>query len=76
MTGEPTHTASKERIAAEVMFSSERTQLLTQSEVASPLHFQLCSARYTGLQMKSSRRSVSAINPFTTENTDDSRLQT
>ena len=48
-------------------------------ESAAPitLHFQLCSARYTALQMKNSVRNVSAISPFTTENnTDDSHLQT
>ena len=33
------------------------------------LHFQLCSAHYTALQMKNSRRSASAINPVITKNT-------
>ena len=40
------------------------------------LRFQLCSAHYTALQMKNSVGIISAINPVTTENTDDSRLQT
>ena len=40
------------------------------------LRFQLCSACYTELQKKNSVRIVSAINPVTTENTDDYRLQT
>ena len=40
------------------------------------IRFQLCSVRYTALQMKNSGRIVSTINPVTTENTDDSCLQT
>ena len=36
------------------------------------LCFQLCSAHYTALQMKNSVRIVSAINPVSTENMDDS----
>ena len=39
-------------------------------------HFQLCSARYNVSQTKNSVRIVSAINPDTTENTDNSSLQT
>ena len=42
-----------------------------ESEMAITLHFQLCSAGYTALQMKNSRRTTSAINPVTMENTDD-----
>ena len=51
---------------------------ITALKVQQPLHFtfQLCSARYTALQTKNSVRIISAINPVTTENTDDSRLQT
>ena len=49
MTGEPMHTASKERIAPEIMFLA--------------------------LQMKSNRRSASAINPVTMENMGDCPLQ-
>ena len=41
MTGEPTHTASKERMAPELMFSSERAPQLskTASKVQWPLRF-------------------------------------
>ena len=46
-----------------------------ESAATFTLRFQLCSARYTALQMKNSVRIVSAINPVTMENTDDSRLQ-
>ena len=46
-----------------------------ESIAAITLCFQLCSARYTALQMKNSVRIASAINPVTTENMDDSRLQ-
>ena len=131
MTGEPTHTTSKERMAPVLMFSSEHTSQLskTASKVQWPSHFdfsyvqpitqrhrrktveevplqqsshhenttihapptinyclvsaaaitlrfQPCSASYTALQTKNSVRIISAINPVTTENTDDSRLQT
>ena len=47
-----------------------------ESAVAITLCFQLCSVRYTALQTKNSVRIVSAISSVTTENTDDSRLQT
>ena len=122
MTGEPTHTASKERMVPELMFLSERApqlsktaskvqwplrfafsyvRLITQhyrqitveevplqqstrhkntmicvpptinycleSAAAITLRFQLCSARYTALQMKNSVRIVSAISPVTME---------
>ena len=43
-----------------------------KSAVAIALHFQLCSARYTVLQMKDGIRSASAINLVTTKNMDDS----
>ena len=72
MTGEPAHTASKEGIK----FSSERTPRLSITDlkggVSITLRFQLCSARYTVLQTKSSRRSASTINPVTMNNKDDS----
>ena len=38
-----------------------------KNEVAVELHFQLCSACYTALQTKNSRRSASAINAVTTK---------
>ena len=38
-----------------------------ESAVAITLHFQLCSARYTALQMKNSRRTASVINLVTTK---------
>ena len=46
-----------------------------ESAVAITLRLQPCSARYTALQTKNSVRIASAINPVTTENTDDSHLQ-
>ena len=80
MTGEPMHTASKEWMIPEVMFSTERMPQLsiTDLNVKWPLTllFQLCSAHFTALQMKNSRRSASAINPVTMENLDDFHLQT
>ena len=128
MTGEPTHTTSKERMVPELMLLSGRmpqlsyialkvqwplcftfsyvqpvTQRYRQKEVplqqsshhknmtirvpptinyclksvvAITLRFQLCSAHYTVLQTKDSVRIVSAINPVTMENADDSRIQT
>ena len=39
------------------------------------LRFQLCSAHFTTLQAKNSRRSTSVINLVTTENMDKSHLQ-
>ena len=62
MTGEPTHTASKQRMAPELMFSSEcPPQRSNTASKAIMLYFQLCSTRYTVLQMKNNRRSASAI---------------
>ena len=63
MTSEPTHTSSKERMAPELMFSSERTHQLsnTASKVQWPLCLAFsCAQPVTTLQMKSSRKSVSA----------------
>ena len=42
MTGEPTHTASKERMVPELMFSSERVPQLSQT--ASKMQWPLCFA--------------------------------
>ena len=53
MTGEPTHTISKERMAPALMFFSERVPQLSitlESEVAIMLRFQLCSACYAALR--------------------------
>ena len=64
MTGEPTHTASKERMVPEQMFClnsvcPKNQILLSKSHaVAIALRFQLCLARYKVLQMKNSRRSA------------------
>ena len=51
MTGEPMHTASKEKLVPELMFLSERTPQLSisDSQVKWPFnmyHFQLCLAHY------------------------------
>ena len=77
MTGEPAHTASKERRVPELMFSSEYVPQLSitdsKSEVAITLH--LFSAHHTALQTKHSIRSTSTTTPVPTENTDDSHLQ-
>ena len=55
MTGEPTHTASKERMMQKLMFLSEHAPQLTNIalKVQWPLRFaftQLCSVRYTRKQ--------------------------
>ena len=60
MTGEPTHTASKERMAPELMVSSEHAPQLSQTASKVQWRFQLCSARYTAPQTKNSKRSPSA----------------
>ena len=44
----------------------------TNNTVAITLHFQLCAACYTALQMKNTTRRISAINPVTMENSEDS----
>ena len=46
-----------------------------ESAAAIMLCFQLYPAHYTALQTKNSVRIISAINPVTTENMDNSRLQ-
>ena len=63
MTGEPTHTTSKERMAPELMFSSACAPTIKnsfESALANMLRFQLCSARYTALHTKNSRGSAFA----------------
>ena len=80
MTGEPTHITSKERMAPELMSSSKCVSQLSisASKVQQPLRFTFSYVQpitQTELQMKNSVRIVSAINPVTTENTDDSHLQ-
>ena len=45
MTGEHVHTTLKERIVPDLLFSSEFQVVITP-------RFQLCSASYTALQMK------------------------
>ena len=45
-----------------------------KSAAAIILRFRLCSVSYTALQTKNNVRIVSAINPVTMENTDDSRF--
>ena len=56
MTGEPTHTAPKERVTPELMFSSERAPQLsnTASKVQWPLCFTFSYAQpgYMMLQTK------------------------
>ena len=68
MTGEPTHTASKEITGA-------RTPAINyhlKSEVSITFHCQLCST-YTALQIKNCLKSTSesAIKVATMKNTDD-----
>ena len=78
MTGEPTHIASKERMAPEAMFLSERVSHLsiTNSKVKWPLRFAY-TYFHPVLQTKNkSIISASAINPVATENTDNSNMQT
>ena len=57
------------------ILSKHASQLSITDLVAIILRFQLCSAHYTVLQMKNSRRSASAINPVTMEIMDNSCLQ-
>ena len=64
------HAASNKRMVPEIMFSTEC--IPWQREVVI-IRF-ICShasVQYTALQMKSSARSISAINPDATENMDD-----
>ena len=62
MTGEPMHTASKERMAPELMSSSAPAiKNCFKSAVAIILRFQLCSARYTAPQTKNSRNASATI---------------
>ena len=58
MTGEPTHTASKERNGATPHYN-------LKSEVSITLHCQLYSTHYTTLQIKNYSKSTSAIHAYT-----------
>ena len=69
-TCEPVHTISKGKMA--FSFECMPHYQLPKNEVAITLHFQLCAAHYTALQMKNITRSDSIINPVTTVNTDNS----
>ena len=72
MTGKPMHTTSKERMVPELTFSSECTLQLSITDLKAKWQ----PIRYTALQVKNSRRSTSAINPVTMENTNTSHLKT
>ena len=64
MTGEPTHIASKERMAPELMFRLNvcpSYQNCFESAVAITLRFQLCSVCCTALQTKNSRVASATI---------------
>ena len=54
MTGEPTHTASKERNGTAINYR-------LKSEVTITLRCQLCSTNYTALRIKNCLKSTSAI---------------
>ena len=72
MTGEPSHTASKERAVPDLMLLSERAPQLpiAECEEVITLHIiQVCSIRYTVLQMKNSTRSANIGKPFCTATT-------
>ena len=76
MIGKPVHTAPKERIAPELMFSSKRALLLSTTDTKVKWLFcfdfsYVQPTMYSAIQMKNSIRSTSAINPVTKENTDD-----
>ena len=68
MTGEPTHTALKERNGA--MCPSHISYRL-KSEVSIMLHCQLCSTCYTAVQIKNNLKSTSAIKVATMKKTDN-----
>ena len=76
MTGEPAHIASKEKIAPELMFLSERALQLSNIdlEVKWPLRFTFSYVQ--PITLCYSRRSASVINPATTKNTNDSNTPT
>ena len=54
MTGEPTHTASKERNGSALNYH-------LKNEVSITLHCQLCSTHYIALQIMRCSKSTSAI---------------
>ena len=62
-------------MAPELMFLSERApQLLITAGITDSKAKWLLHIHYTVLQSNNNTRSASAINPVTTENTDDSHL--
>ena len=68
MTGEPTHTAPKERNgAARHSYISYRLK----SELSIMLRCQLCSTRYTAVRTKNCWKSTPAIKVTTMKNTND-----
>ena len=72
MTGEPVHTASKERMAPQLMLSSECVSQLsiTDSKVKCD-HYVSLSALFSPLHSattNNSKRSTSAFNPVTVKN--------
>ena len=67
MTGEPTHTASKQRNGA----ACPATNYHLKSEVSITLCCQLCSTRYTALRIKDCSKSTSAIKVATMKNVDN-----
>ena len=71
MTGEPTHTTSKEEIVPHAPAANYRLK----SEVSITLRCQLCSTRYTALLIKNCSKSTSAIKVATMTNTDDFRYE-
>ena len=71
MTGEPTHTATKE-MAPRTPATDYRC---LKSEVPITLRCQLCSTRYTALRVKNCSKSTSAIKVATIKNIDDFRYK-
>ena len=68
MTGEPTHTTSKERNG---MAHPGYINYCLKSEVPITLHCQLCSTCYTAVRIKNCSKSTSAIKVATMKNMDD-----
>ena len=69
MTGEPTHTTSKERMVPRTPAINYRLK----SEVSIMLRCQLCSTHYTALRIKNCSKSTSAIKVATMKNMGDFR---
>ena len=67
MTGEPTHTASNEKMA----LCTPATNYCLKSEVSIMLRCRLFSTSYTALQIKNCSRSISAIKVATMKTTDN-----